>query len=329
MPETKRNRRVSSITGELVKKSQEAALSAVQIFNSPLIKFRAEIFIVLMHIAWTYLLHAYYRRNHIGYRYYDQRGSRKFYHKTSFGAYKYWGLKDCLEHQKSPVDKNTKNNLFFLIGLRNEIEHQMTRQIDDTFSAKFQACCFNYNQYIKQLFGEKYAIDHLLGFSLHFSSIKEDQVQSAPLPEEMPSHIHKFIRKFEDEMSEEEFDSPKYAYRVIFLSKTVNRRGQADRVIEFIPPDSPLANEANREYAVIKEREKPKYLPSKIVRMMNDEGFGKFTMHNHTILWKSLDAKKSGKGYGVWVTRKAWFWYDRWVEVVRNHCQENDGAYKV
>lgn len=204
----------------------------------------------------------------------------------------------------------------------------MTKQIDETFSAKFQACCFNYNRYIKELFGEKYAIDHLLDFSLHFSSIKEDQVRSAPLPEEMPSHIREYIRKFEDEMSEEEFDSPRYAYRLLIFSKTVNRKGQAARVIEFIPPDSPLASEANREYAVIKEREKPKYLPSKIVRMMKDEGFTKFNMHEHTKLWKYHDARKLGKGYGVWVTRKAWYWYDSWVEVVRDHCENNARTYR-
>jgi hypothetical protein len=38
--------------------SQDAALTAVQVFNSPLIKFKPETFIVLMNIAWTYLLHA-------------------------------------------------------------------------------------------------------------------------------------------------------------------------------------------------------------------------------------------------------------------------------
>lgn len=253
------------MTKELVEKSQEAALAAVQIFNSPLITFRSEIFIVLMHIAWVYLLHAYYRKNQIEYRYYVQRGKRKSYKKTSFGAYMYWSLRDCLEDSRSPIDNNTKKNLFFLIGLRNEIEHQMTSQIDEAFSAKFQACCFNYNQYIKKLFGGKYAIDHLLGFSLHFSSIKEDQIKSAPPPEGIPSHIRKFMSKFEDEMSQDEFDSPQYAYRVLLSSKTVTRKGQADQVIKFIPSDSPLADEANTKYAVIKEKEKPKHLPGKIV----------------------------------------------------------------
>ena len=37
-------------------------LSAVQIYNNPLIGFKTESFIVLSLIAWTYLLHAYYVR---------------------------------------------------------------------------------------------------------------------------------------------------------------------------------------------------------------------------------------------------------------------------
>ena len=56
-----RIRRVGSVKQELLQKSKEAALSAVQIFNNPNISFKAETYIVLMIIAWTYLLHAFCR----------------------------------------------------------------------------------------------------------------------------------------------------------------------------------------------------------------------------------------------------------------------------
>jgi hypothetical protein len=36
-------------------------LTAVQIYNNPQIDFKSELFIVTTMIAWTYLLHAYYR----------------------------------------------------------------------------------------------------------------------------------------------------------------------------------------------------------------------------------------------------------------------------
>lgn len=43
---TTRIRRTRSVSNELLVKSREAALSAVQTFDSPLITFKAEIFIV-------------------------------------------------------------------------------------------------------------------------------------------------------------------------------------------------------------------------------------------------------------------------------------------
>ena len=46
-----------SITNELLDKSKEAMVSAVQIYNNPLIKFKSEMFITTAIISWTYLMH--------------------------------------------------------------------------------------------------------------------------------------------------------------------------------------------------------------------------------------------------------------------------------
>lgn len=45
---------------ELIVKSREAMMAAVQLYNNPQITFKTETFITLAVIAWTYLLHAYY-----------------------------------------------------------------------------------------------------------------------------------------------------------------------------------------------------------------------------------------------------------------------------
>jgi len=161
-------RRIGSIKDELISKSKEAALSAVKIFNDPLIKFKSETFIVLMIIAWTYLLHAYYRSKGSEYRYFQKHGKRRFFDKTKKGAYKYWELERCLNEKRSPVDKNTANNLKFLIGLRHEIEHQMTLSLDDFLSGRYQACILNYNHYLKKLFGGRHSLDEHLSYSLQF-----------------------------------------------------------------------------------------------------------------------------------------------------------------
>ena len=314
-------RRVSSVKAELVKKSREAALAAVQIFNNPNISFKAESYIVLMIISWTYLLHAYYRTKKIEYRYFTQNGLRREFHKTKNGGFKHWELERCLNEEHTPVDSDSTNNLKFLIGLRHEIEHQMTTKIDDILSARFQACCLNYNEYIKKFFGDDLGIEHHLSFSLQFSTISTEQKELLEQHKELPSNIQGYIQNFDEALTEDEFGNQKYAYRILFVPKTANHKGQADRVVEFVKSDSPLAQALNKEYAVIKETEKKKYLPKQVIDLMIEEGFPNFNMHSHTQLWKHLDARNPDKSYGVLVAGKHWHWYESWIEVVRTHCR--------
>src|SRR5712692_10206896 len=258
-----------------------------------------------MNIAWTYHLHAYYRKQRIEYRYYQQKKKYRVFDKTKSGA----------------------NNLRFLIGIRHEIEHQMTSRLDNTLSAKFQACCLNYNEHVKKLFGEENGIDKHLAFSLQFSSISRDQADALPSPDKLPAHIKAFVQGFEGQLSDAEFNSGRFAYRVLFVAKTANRKGQADQVIEFVKADLALAQDVNKAYTVIKETERPKHLPKWIVELMQQEGYKRFIMTSHTNLWRQQDAKNPAKGFGVAV-EKAWYWYDNWVEEVRKHCQNNADRYR-
>ena len=225
-----RNRRVNSVKLELIKKSREAALSAVQIFNNPNITFKTEAFTVLIIIAWTYLLHAYFRDKGIEYRFFTLKGRRRVFDKTKYGACKHWELERCLNDTACPIDRDAINNLKFLIGLRHEIEHQMTSRIDDLLSARFQACCLNYNKYIKNLFSNDFGIDQHLSFSLQFSTISTEQKDLLKDQSNLPGNIQGYIRDFDESLSDDEYGHPNYAYRVLFVAKTANRKGQADRV---------------------------------------------------------------------------------------------------
>ncbi len=323
----KRRRRVYSIRAELLAKSQEAALSAVQTFNSPLTQFKSEIFIVLMVIAWTYLLHAYYRRVGVEYRYFTLRTQRRRFDRTKRGAYKYWELERCLDDDGCPLDKNTRNNLKFLIGLRHEIEHQMTLRLDTYLSGRYQACCLNYNRYLKELFGEQYGLDAHLTYSLQLVELSRDQVEVLAAAEEIPERLRAYIADFDGQLTQDEFNSPQYSYRLLFTQKLTGKAGQADQVIEFISPSSELAQQIDKQYWVQKEVEKPKYLRKDVLRLMHEEGYIGFGPHQHTLLWKSLDAKNPGKGYGVDLGG-LWYWYQRWVEAVRQHCRDNAERYK-
>lgn len=327
MAKAKRNRKLWSFKEELLTKSREAMLSAVQIFNNPNIQFKSESFIVLSNIAWMYLLHAYYRERDKEYRYYKQTGKNRKFDRTKKGAYKYWELERCLDDDDCPIDKVSKSNLKFLIGLRHEVEHQMTTKIDEYLSARFQACCLNYNSYIKQLFADNYGIDQHLSFSLQFSTIKEEHADQLRKFTDLPQNIAAYINDFDDTLSDNEYNDIKYSYRVLYVPKSANRKGQADKVIEFIPANSPEAEGLNKEYVLVKERERRKYLPGHIYREMQKKGYPQFNAHQHTMLWKEKEAKDPKKGYGTQVAN-TWYWYDNWMEEVEQFCKASGNKFK-
>lgn len=320
-----RQRRLYSLKKELLWKSREAALSAVQIFNNPLINFKTETFIVLMVISWTYLLHAYYRENNIEYRYHKQNGKKKKFDKTKSGAFRHWELERCLNDDECPLDNPVKVNLKFLIGLRHEIEHQMSNSIDAFISSKLQAYCINYNKAIKKLFGNDYAIDKYLSYSIQFATLTDDQIIKE---NKVPQRVLSYIQSFETNLTPEIYNSKEYAERVIFSKINAPNPGSADEVVKFIPENSPLAreiDESQKKYALEKERQK--YKPAKIVDAMKDQGFSKFTMKHHTDLWKSLDAKNPSSGYGINLSDGSWYWYKNWFDLVVDHCQKNPTKY--
>lgn len=321
-------RRIKSIKDELLTKSKEAALSAVKIFNDPLIKFKSESFIVLIVIAWTYLLHAYFRQKGIEYRYFSQHGKRRFFDRTKHDAFKYWELERCLNDTNSPIDKATSTNLRFLIGLRHEIEHQLTLALDEHLSGRYQACILNYNTYIKKLFGEKHSLDKFLSYSLQFLELSEEQFKKPSADADIPTKIRTYISDFDGALTHDEYNSPNYSYRLLFKRKLVNRPGQADRVIEFIDPKSDLAKEIDKEYWVKKEVEKKKYRPSHIVSKIREAGFRKFRISpEHLRMWKKQDAKNPSKGYGTEVAGE-WYWYDSWLNKCLDLCEAADNKYR-
>lgn len=327
MAKKKRSRRVWSLKHELLTKSREAALCAIRIFNDPQVTFKSESFIVLMNIAWTYLLHAYFREQGVEYRYHKQRKSRRVFDRTKHGAYKYWELERCLNDDNCPVDPNAAINLRFLIGLRHEIEHQMTLHLDNYLSGRYQACALNYNDHIKSLFGVKFGVDSQITYSIQFLQLSQEQL-SGPAPEvDIPQRLRAYISVFDGALTHDEYNSPQYSYRMVFKQKLVNRPGQADRVIEFIKPDSDLAKSIDKEYWVQKHVEKPKFRPSDVCKRVREAGFKRFRpTPEHSRMWNAEDAKNPGKGYGVEV-QGVWYWYENWIDRCIELCRQAGDRY--
>lgn len=314
-----------SIRGdELLIKAREAMIAAVHIFNGAGLTFRAELFIVTSVIAWTYLMHAFYRREGIDYRYKNGDGTIK---KTAQGEDCFWELGMCLRHGRCPVPSGVVKNLEFILMIRHEIEHRMTNRIDDAVSAKLQACCINFNEAIKKHFGGQYGLERRLPIALQFVTFSSDQRSILKKASSLPAHIATVMDEFHQGLTDEELSDPAFAYRVVFVPKLANRKSAADLAVEFIKPGSEEATEINR--VLLKEVEKKRYLGKQIVEMMQAEGYPKFKQGSHTALWHALDAKNPTHNFGREGEYKGmWVWYDSWLQRVRAHCQEHADLYQ-
>jgi hypothetical protein len=232
-------------TGLSLRGEREAMIAAVQTFNSGGLTFRAELFIVTAIIAWTYLLHAWFKREGIDYRHVKKEGGQKVVAKTSSGADQYWELSQCLKHARCPIQQGSGDNLAFLIELRHEIEHRSTNRIDDALSAKLQACCINFNDAIKSLFGAQYALERRLPIALQFVTFSPDQRALLKKAGTLPRHVETMMDSFERKLTPEQQADPRFAYRVFMVHRTANRTPGADLAVELVPPGSDIAEKFN------------------------------------------------------------------------------------
>jgi hypothetical protein len=318
-----------SLAAELLQRSREAALAAVRSFNDPQAHFKSETFIVLMIIAWTYLLHAHYRKKRVDFRYFRVVKGRRRFDRTARGSYKLWELERCLNDTQSPVDKDAANNLRFLIGLRHEIEHQMTRRLDSFLSARYHACAINYNDHVKRLFGSRHGLDQHLGFSIQFVQLSPQQLTRVSSDPQIPDRLQAYISDFDGTLTQSELESERFALRLLFSRKMVNRPGQADAVVEFVAPDSEIAKALDKQFWVKKEVERQKYRPKDVVAKVREAGFSRFRIQpDHLELWKAEDAKNPAKNFGVEVAG-TWYWYESWVARCVEICGKSGSRYRA
>src|SRR5215471_502310 len=147
-------------------RAREAMIVAVQIFNSPALKFKTEVFAVLAHIAWTYLMHEYYVRRKVAIIGDDGRTLL---------------LSQMLRREDCPLSPGIKHNLEAVVTIRNEVEHKILGQGDFTFLLIFQACCLNFDKMISELFGPALSLRSELAFSLQFAKMSIERLSGDEL----------------------------------------------------------------------------------------------------------------------------------------------------
>lgn len=220
-----------------LEKAKESALLAVEVYNKPAIKFRSGGYIVLMNIAWTSLFHAMFFRDKTK-PFYRRRDNPKRFEKID-GDYKAWELSKCLDEHFGGQHSPIRENLRFLIGLRNKIEHRSMPALDHRIFGECQACLFNFEDLLLSKFGSKHAINESLTLSLQFSHLRDEQQTNAitKLYRPLAQNVARYVSEFRSGLSTDVFSDQRFSYRVFLIPRIVNHASQADNAMEFVKYD--------------------------------------------------------------------------------------------
>jgi hypothetical protein len=281
-------------TKDILENSINSALLAVEIYNKPRTAFRVENYISLMIIAWTRLFHAYFNHT-IGDKYYYKEKNGRY--KRIDNERKAWELKTCIT-KYGKLDEAVVKNLHFFIKLRNKIEHRYLDrdEIGLMIFGECQSLLYNYENLLIKLFGEEYAINESLAFSLQFSHFRtKEQIKSSKnlLSKEI-RNIKEFIKKYRESLSEDVFNSQEFSIKLIKIPK-VSNSNRSDLAIEFVNWNN-ISDEDKENYdkviTIIKDKVVKKEVinpgklkPSEVIQNVNVKVRIKISMYDHQCLY--------------------------------------------
>lgn len=327
-------------TRTILESSIDSALLAVEVYNKPRTSFRSEAFITLMIIAWTRLFHAHFNAT-IGDRYYYKRNGR---FELVDGEKKSWDLATCIKRY-GDLSASVEKNLQFFIKLRNKIEHRHIDkgEVDVLIFGECQALLFNYENLLIELFGQRFALNESLVYSLQFSQLRtrgQNKASKSALSKDL-SDLVGFVEKYRSALSDDEYNSQEYSIKLIQIPK-ISNTNRADTAIEFVRWDA-LSEEDKAAYdqvaVIIKDKRVTveganvgRLKPSEVVEQINTRFSGYDVKINlHSALYKLFRIRPENGADDPFETNTKYCLYDEphgdyvyqpeWIDFIVHYLQ--------
>ena len=131
----------NELIDNMLQKSQEAFLLAIEIYNKPTIKYRLEGFTFFVCNAWELLLKAYLI---------EKKGKSSIYYKNK--PERTISLSDCIKKIFTNENDPTRKNLDIIVDLRNTSTHFIIKEMEDIYLPFLQANTLNYSQKLFDFF---------------------------------------------------------------------------------------------------------------------------------------------------------------------------------
>ncbi|WP_170337781.1 DUF3644 domain-containing protein [Ruegeria arenilitoris] len=271
---------------ELVLKSVESSVLAVEVYNKPTVQFRTGAYASLMVIAWTAALHAVFEREGVSY-YYKKRNGR---FERIDGDKRAWELLECVKkYGVEKIGTDVAANLRLFAKLRNKIEHRQMATLDAHVAAECQALLLNLKNFLSEEFGIELLGDMGLYIPISVFSAKRVIPQSAE-----EKAVIQFVDKFRASLDPHVWNGTNYAFRAFLMPRIGNHQNSSDVTIEFLKLEgmtNAQKERATKLATMIRDRQVPMrgdLLKPKAVVQQVKEHHPEFTMNRFANAWKAL-----------------------------------------
>jgi hypothetical protein len=214
--------------------ARDEAVLAVRLYNAAAEARAFEGFVVHMHLAWLYLLHARFIKDGIDYRHRESDNPRRFVKVD--GEYRRWELARCVQERWPDPNDAVRKNLEFFIGLRNRIEHRHARQDRNlalAVSGHAQALLLNFEEELTSVFGSDYSLATVLRFPIFVGTFTTEGTEALlKLRDRLPPNLKRFIADFHDGLKDEVAADARFELRLRVVLEQV-QRGDDTLAIQF------------------------------------------------------------------------------------------------
>jgi len=309
--------------------SKKEACLAVDLYNRSSPERSLEGFIVHMHLAWLYLLHARFEHDGIDFRYWKDGATLE----RVDGEPKTWGLTHCLAEEYPDINSPVRRNVEFFIQLRNKIEHRYAELVAVVVAGKTQAHVLNYEEALVEKFGAKESLGDNLRFPVFTSSLTPGALTALKRSHrQLPKKLTTFIRDYDAAMPEDVQGDWRYDFRVLLLPQT-GPKTNVDAVVRFVREDE-MTEEHRKALDVVQTivrekvvpvQNKGKYKPGKVAELVEKRLGVRFSASaHHARAWRhygvrpdrrSTHPERTNERYCFWDEPHADYLYtDAWVK---------------
>lgn len=304
-----------SLVHYMVEASRDEALNAVEFYNRPGGKNSLEAFLVHMHIAWLYLLHAEFKQSGISYYFRDPKHPTRY--QRVDGEKKAWDLTKCVRERWPDDSDPVRRNLEVTIRLRNRIEHRYEHGLMVSATGFLQALLMNYEEELVAHFGSEYSIADMVHIPISLSTFsREGLARLIAAQNGLPIRLKEFVASFRAEgVSEELLDDKRYELRIDIVPKR-SSRSDADLAVTFVYEDQLTADEkkAYQELektgrVILRDKARPvvnldRFRPSEVSEKVEEAIPYRFSVYSEfPRAWKALRVRPPSNATGAAVKR--------------------------